>query len=212
MKKTLKVLYNLVLAVLVLFLLAVAGTFLPLAGNYKIFTVQSGSMAPKIGMGSLIFVKTFPDYKIGDIVTFKAGKNTVTHRIVEKKESGGEITYLTKGDANEEADAEETPAKNVVGKTFFTLPYVGYPVGYARTKTGFILLIIVPSTIIVYEELYKIKDEIAKKYKSRKKEKENLAEREIFENRIRIIEDSSPPRMGGDKPAQQNIRPRRKII
>jgi len=160
MKKVFKIGYNLILAVLFLFLLVVAGTFLPIPGNYKIFTVQSGSMEPKVPMGSLIFVKSAPEYGVGDVITIKAGRNTVTHRVVEKKGSGGEATYRTKGDANEEADPEETSGQNVVGKTIFNLPYVGYPIGYARTKTGFILLVIIPATIIIYEELYKIKEEI----------------------------------------------------
>jgi signal peptidase I len=219
MKRILRIIYNLILAVLFVFLLAVAGTFLPIPGNYKIFTVQSGSMEPKIHVGSLIFVKSAAEYRIGDIVTFKNGKNTVTHRIVEKKESDGQVTYLTKGDANEEADAEETPATNVIGKTFLSLPYVGYPIGYARTKTGFILLVIIPSTIIVYEELYKIKTEISEKFKKRRKKKEKRAAPEDVEDRIRIIETSSsnvefisqntPAR---DKPDPQPARPPRKRI
>ena len=148
-------------------------------------------MEPKVPMGSLIFVKSAPDYGVGDVITIKAGRNTVTHRVVEKKGSGGEATYRTKGDANEEADPEETSGQNVVGKTIFNLPYVGYPIGYARTKTGFILLVIIPATIIIYEELYKIKEEITKKWRSRREKKEKQAAPENVEDRIRIIEEES---------------------
>lgn len=221
MKKIGRVLYNLFLAVIVLLFLAVAGTFLPIpslfggqAGNYKIFTVQSGSMEPKIKMGSLIFVKYFADYQVGDVVTLKAGKNTVTHRIAAIKDQDGEKVFQTKGDANEEADAEETPAKNVVGKTFFTLPYVGYPVGYARTKVGFILLVIIPSTIIVYEELYKIKEEIAKKWGNRRERKSNAAIAENVENRIKIIDEPEDVPLRNLVPREKRriTVPRKKII
>ena len=214
MRKFLKIAYNFILAVLFLFLLAVAGTFLPIPGNYKIFTVQSGSMEPKIGMGSLIFVKNFADYGIGDVVTFKAGKNTVTHRVVGKSGEGAEVVYKTKGDANEEADAEETSAARVVGKTFFVLPYVGYPIGYARTKVGFILLVIIPSTVIVYEELYKIKAEISKKLASRREKKAKIAAPESVDDRIRIIEEDM--KISQPNPARQSLKsqapPRKKIV
>lgn len=213
-KKILKIGYNLILAVLFLFLLAVAGTFLPIPGNYKIFTVQSGSMEPKIKTGSLIFVKSFSEYSAGDVITIKSGKNTVTHRVVSKKNQDGGISYQTKGDANEEADAEETNAKNVVGKTFFTLPYVGYPVGYARTKVGFILLVIIPATIIVYEELYKIKEEIMKKWKNRQEKKEKFATPENTEEKIQIVE--QPPQTSPGPFVRREPRgedpPRRRIV
>ncbi|OGI26459.1 MAG: signal peptidase I [Candidatus Moranbacteria bacterium RBG_13_45_13] len=170
-------------------------------------------MEPKIPMGSLIFVKSAAGYNVGDVITLKAGKNTVTHRIVGKNTENGEIIYKTKGDANEEADAEQTPAKNVVGKSFFTLPYVGYPIGYARTKTGFILLVIIPSTIIVYEELYKIKDEILKKFKNKREQKEKFAREDRVDDRIRIIEEEEATSVQPVQPVVKYQRPRpRKII
>jgi signal peptidase I len=219
MKKAGKILYNFLMVIIVLFLVAVAGTFLPIPGNYRIYTVQSGSMEPALKLGSLIFVKPSSNYKVGDIITIKAGKNTVTHRIADIKDQDGEKIFTTKGDANEEADPEGVLSTNIIGKTFLSLPYVGYPIGYARTRTGFILLVIIPSTIIVYEELYKIKAEIAEKFKKRREKKENLAKKEIFEDKIRIIEmESLSPDLvsqntaAGGKPERQNIRPRKKIV
>jgi signal peptidase I len=214
MKKILKIGYNLIMVVLVLFLIAVAGTFLRIPGNYKIFTVMSGSMEPKLKVGSLIFVKPAADYNVGDIISFKSGKNTVTHRLVEKKESDGQVTYLTKGDANNDVDPEATSKTNVVGKTFFNLPYVGYPIGYARTRTGFILLVIIPSTIIIYEELYKIKAEISKKWASRRGKKEKVAVQENMEERIRIIESEQEVSLASQRRsvARPENPPRRKIV
>ena len=143
---------------LIAFLLLVGATFLPIPGNYKVFVVQSGSMEPKIKLGSLIFVKPGVDYQANDIITFKAqgGKTTVTHRLIEIKQESGVAQFVTKGDANEEADPDSVKRENIIGKTFLTLPWLGYPVGYAKTKVGFILLILVPSIIIIYEEIRKI--------------------------------------------------------
>ena len=173
MNKILKIAYNSVLAVLVLFLLAIAATFFPIPGNYKLFTVQSGSMEPKIKLGSLVFVKPAQNYNPGDIVTFRVqgGKTTVTHRILETREVNGETTFTTKGDANEESDTQDIAKDTIVGKVFLTLPLVGFPIGYAKTKLGFIILILIPSTIIIYEELRGMAEEIRKKFMAMRKPK-----------------------------------------
>lgn|GEM_PF-1516638 len=158
--------HGLVWTALILFLLLVGTTFLPIPGNYKAFTVQSGSMEPKIKVGSLIFSKPAADYKVGDIVTFKAqgGKTTVTHRIMERNVQGSAVEFVTKGDANEDLDPDAVKKENIIGKTFLILPWIGYPIGYAKTKIGFILLILVPSIVIIYEELRKIGLEAKKKF------------------------------------------------
>jgi len=156
---------------------------LPIPGNYKVFTVQSGSMEPKIKLGSLIFVKPGTDYKVGDIVTFKiqGGKTTITHRIMKKNFQGEAVSYATKGDANEDSDPDEVKKENIIGKTFLTLPWLGFPVGYAKTKIGFILLILIPSVIIIYEELRKIKKEVVRVIFGKKTEKEPIIEKIVFE-------------------------------
>jgi signal peptidase len=174
-KKLLKIFGNFVLALLIILLLAIAATFIPIPGNYRVYTVQSGSMEPKIKMGSLIFVKPAGDYNIGDVVTIKAGKNTVTHRVVEKNEKEGEVAFRVKGDANEEADPNEIKKSEIIGREFLSLPYIGYPVGYAKTGPGFILLVIIPAVIIIYDEILKIKGEFIKTRDRRRKNKEAAA-------------------------------------
>ena len=91
MKRVLKIISNLILGALGLFMLVLATSFLPLPGNFKTFVVQSGSMEPAIRTGSLIFVKPMEKYVVGDIVNIKDGKNSVTHRIVEKKQTAEKI-------------------------------------------------------------------------------------------------------------------------
>lgn len=116
----------------VVVVLAVALVSLRLLG-FKSFTIMSGSMEPKLSVGSLIFVKpTDPNsLESNDIITFLTGKNTiVTHRIVEKTvsdENGEEVfRFSTKGDANDVADQKTVRAENVVGKVTFSIPFMGY--------------------------------------------------------------------------------------
>jgi len=174
--KIFKFAVNTILVLLVLLGVFVVFSFVPFPGNYKIFTVQSGSMEPTIHTGSMIFVKPEADYNVGDIVTRRTDdpKVTITHRIVSKEEIQGQIAFETKGDANNAADGEKFTKEGIVGKEIFKLPYIGYPVGYAKTVPGLILLIVVPSVIIIYDEMNKIKDEFKKMMKNRKKKNEEV--------------------------------------
>jgi hypothetical protein len=81
---------------------------------------------------------------------------------VELVDDGGETVYRTKGDANEEADQKVIPKTKVVGSVFLGVPKIGYAVESAKTPQGFILLVVVPATIIVYEELRSIGRELRK--------------------------------------------------
>lgn len=185
--KIFKITVNIILGLLITLGIFVVFSFVPFprlfggqAGNYRVFTVQSGSMEPTIHTGSLIFVKPAKDYQIGDIITKKTSdpKVTITHRIIEKKDDDGKITFRTRGDANDGDDMEDTAANQVIGKTIFKLPFLGYPVAYAKTVQGLILLIVIPSVIIIYDEMNKIKMEIRKKidYRNRVKKRENNEE------------------------------------
>lgn len=174
-KKVIKIFSNTVLTILVLFMLALATSFLPLPGNFKAFVVQSGSMEPTVKTGSLVFVKPSKTYAIGDIINIKDGKSSITHRVVSKKIENGIEVFETKGDANEEADAQLVPQDRIFGKMFWGLPYIGYPVGYAKTQKGFLFLVIIPCVIIIYEELRKIKEEIARVIFKKKPENNLLA-------------------------------------
>lgn len=136
--------------------LILAGVLLYLnhTGNrpVQVFVVSSGSMAPVISTGSVVVVAPQSDYGFGDIITFynsPAKKETTTHRIVGTTSEG----FKTAGDANDSLDPALTPADQVIGSVRLTVPYVGYLAAWAKTPPGFILLVIVPATIIIYEEL-----------------------------------------------------------
>ncbi|HAV11558.1 MAG TPA: signal peptidase I [Candidatus Moranbacteria bacterium] len=174
LKKILKISITTLLFTFIAIGILVVFSALPITGNLKVFTVQSGSMEPAIKTGSLIFIKPSPSYGIGDIVTKKVSgsKTTVTHRITEEMTKDGKTYFRTKGDANEGVDMELTPLSDVIGKTILTVPYLGYPVSFARTTQGTILLVIIPATIIIYEEISKIRYEIQKKARYKKSLKE----------------------------------------
>lgn len=171
--KIFKITINTILGLLVALGIFVVFSFAPIPGNYKIFTVQSGSMEPAIHTGSLIFAKPAGQYDVDDVVTRRTNdpKITITHRIISKEEKYGQIVFRTKGDANDAQDMETVRESDIIGKEIVSVPFLGYPISYAKTPQGLILLIIIPSVIIIYDELNKIKEEIKKKIEERKKRK-----------------------------------------
>ncbi len=166
-----RVLYWTVLLFLVLVAALVAASALKIPGNFKIFVVQSGSMEPKIKRMGIVVIKPAKEYKKGDVITVAEPANpkvTLTHRVVDIEEKAGETFYVTKGDANEDPDTEKRPKENVLGKVILSVPFLGYPVDFAKTQTGFIVLIVIPAVLIVYSELLTIKNEALRLITTRK--------------------------------------------
>lgn len=135
------------------------------------FVVQSGSMEPTIHTGSVILVRKVSGYGIGDIATRQTSDKsvTITHRIVREDTKEGQKVFVFKGDANEVEDGELVPESDVIGKVLFQIPYLGYAVDYVKKPVGFILFIVIPAVVIVYEELRKIVAEIERSWGRRKK-------------------------------------------
>jgi len=133
-----------------------------LVRGVNIYSVHSGSMSPKIPTGSLVIVKPQQEYKNGDIITFGSSKSSTTHRIVETAYRDNQVFYVTKGDANDGPDSQLIAKTSVIGKTIFHLPFIGFLTSFIKTKIGFILLVIIPALIIVFDETSNIKKELAK--------------------------------------------------
>lgn len=149
-------------------------------GGIKLFTVQSGSMEPAIHVGSLVVVKSENVYKVGDVITYKEREDankTITHRIFKEENTGIE-RYTTKGDANDSTDSNIVLPSQIIGKVVFSILYLGYPVAFARTIPGLILLVVIPATVIIYEEIRKIHHEtkqIVHRRRQKKEEKNSSA-------------------------------------
>jgi len=142
-------------------------------GGIKLLVVKSGSMEPTIRTGSLVVDRTAKEYKESDIITFRSTNdpsNTTTHRIVGIEKQDNSVEFITKGDANDSNDPLKLNPDLIIGKVVFKIPYLGYIVAFARTMPGLIILVIIPATIIIYDEINNIKKEIIlRRKKGRKK-------------------------------------------
>ena len=164
MKVLFNTIYYVFLASIITIALLLVITIVPVPGNLKAKIVKSGSMEPTIKTGALVFIKPSASYKVGDIVTFGADTKTqipTTHRIVEVIGSGSLQRFSTKGDANDSADPQTIRLSDIHGKVFFSLPYLGYVLDFARQPLGFALLIGVPTVIIIIDEIGKILREVS---------------------------------------------------
>lgn len=138
---------------------AYAGLFL---AGYRPVVVYSGSMAPALGVGSLVFVESVPQEQIrpGDVITFtdphQPGR-LVTHRVVaavERPEGG--LAYRTKGDANANRDPWAIALPAEASRQAFSVPYVGYALWYAKTREARSLLVGLAALLVLTALLRRI--------------------------------------------------------
>ena len=117
--------------------------FVPKIMGYQEYTVVTGSMEPKMPVGSLVFVKEVEPETLreGDVITYEKERDgsIITHRVVEISKEDGTVT--TKGDANEVNDMEPVRFDQVLGRVEKTIPEVGRFAVALSTLGGKILLV-----------------------------------------------------------------------
>ncbi len=151
-KFTLKIISNLIVIIAIILAMLLVG--LKFFG-FQIYTVVSGSMEPTYHVGSLIYVREVDTntLKVKDPITFKLGDNTIaTHRIVEivpNEQDSTKYSFRTKGDANEDVDANLVEPNKVLGKAYFTVPYLGYLATYIQSYPGNMLAICTAIALII---------------------------------------------------------------
>ncbi|MBR2586951.1 signal peptidase I [Candidatus Saccharibacteria bacterium] len=125
--------------------------------GFKTFTVMSGSMEPKLPVGSLIYVKPtdYKTLKVGDVISYVANndKTVVTHRIVaiEPDAKDSEVLrFKTQGDANASADANLVHYKNVLGTPVVTIPYLGYIAHSIQQPPGIYITLVVGTLLLAW--------------------------------------------------------------
>jgi signal peptidase len=76
--------------------------------------------------------------------------------VIGVTETGGEVAFETKGDANEDPDSAPVPASNVLGAVAFSIPYIGYVVQFTDSATGFTLLVVLPFALLAVSEVWSL--------------------------------------------------------
>ncbi len=122
--------------------------------------VLTDSMYPDIKSGDIIICRTAEaeDIAEGDVISFfdPAGKGTavVTHKVIERIDDGGKISFRTKGINNNTEDRLPVPAENLVGKYLnIRIPGAGNVALFMQTTTGFIVCVFVPLIALIGYDL-----------------------------------------------------------
>ncbi len=124
--------------------------YVPGIGRYKLISIYTDSMKPVMQAGDVILVDSRHEGGLseGDIVTYwRSGDGSLlTHRIVGIEKQNEKKLY-TRGDANNVMDGTPLTEKDIVGRFLMTIPHGGAFISYLHTKSGFMLLIMLPILI-----------------------------------------------------------------
>ena len=101
--------------------------------KYKPIAIISNSMYPNIKRGDAVVSekinkKDLKSIKLNDIIEYRLGGASVVHRIVGiDLDKDGNLVFVTKGDNNNDVDAEKVTEEQVLGIVHMKVPFVGYP-------------------------------------------------------------------------------------
>lgn len=172
MKKALKITFNILSWIVLIFALIITLLVFTADRNNGVstllgfmpFTVESDSMKPTFEKNDLIICREVDDINSlaeNDVITFwtiidgKKVKNT--HRIVEVCDSGSTKSFITRGDNNGANDDISVYPADIIGKwTNVKISGFGKVMSFLRTKTGFFICILIPMALFFLFELYKM--------------------------------------------------------
>lgn len=144
------VVFNLIVFVTFIFLFLLVWFSYSYQQKWRVFTITSGSMRPKIPMGSLILIKPQNSYVVGDVVTFRDGQRLVTHRIFAELPDS---RFQTRGDANTAADRLAITKEQILGQMVISIPRLGRLLMLLQTKVGVVLLVVLPGATLIWKEI-----------------------------------------------------------
>ncbi|MCH5304222.1 MAG: signal peptidase I [Ruminococcus sp.] len=127
----------------------------PKIGGYCPLIVLTGSMEPEIASGDLIICKQIDgeQVKVDDVIAFfdpeGNGTSIITHRVVRVVNENGSLSFQTKGDANNTADAQLVSADKLVGIYQFKISGAGNVAMFMQTPAGLVICVVLPLALII---------------------------------------------------------------
>ena len=141
-----------------LIVVAMAVIVVPALTRSTPYTILTSSMVPTYPPGTLVIVKpiAIDDIHIGTVVTYQidSGKpDLVTHRVVAVNQPnlvGGEPTFVTKGDANDVADAKPVQHVQIRGAVWYSVPYIGWINNFVNGDMRSVIIPVFAGALFVY--------------------------------------------------------------
>ena len=156
--------------------------------GYKILQVMSGSMSGEFETGDTILIKKIDDesnLKIGDVVTYRIKTNTlVTHRIINITRTGENLSYTTKGDANNTEDMEKVTFSAIEGIYVKKLRLISNLIKFMQKTYGMVIIFILPIVMIIcVVNSEKVKEEKRNKRREKRLNYELQKSKEYLKNK-----------------------------
>jgi len=144
--------YALIIGFYTLLLSGLIATVWPRVLGHSAFIVRSGSMAGIVPVGSIAVTEEVraEEIEVGDVIVFyppatPTDSSPLLHRVRSIREENGQRLLRTKGDANATPDPWELALQGRGARVLYSVPYVGYLFGFARTPAGWTLLVLLPA-------------------------------------------------------------------
>jgi len=118
-----------VIVIALLLVVLVSGIF-----KYQVLAIATNSMNKVFYRGDAVLLEKIDPkaIEVGDILVFKHGDITVTHRVMNIEEKNNKLYFTTKGDANNSIDAFATEEEDVLGKVNYVIKYIGFPTVWTK--------------------------------------------------------------------------------
>lgn len=90
--------------------------------------VAGRSMSPQLELGDIAITKKIPteSIKVNDIIRYQTEHGTAIHRVIEVKKKASTSLFVTKGDANDSADADPVRPEQIQGKVVYIVSKIGW--------------------------------------------------------------------------------------
>ncbi len=125
--------------------------------GWQVVTVVSGSMAPTYPVDTVLAITPVDptDVRQGDVIAFEveSDRPLVAHRVMAIERAAGQLSFITKGDANDGADSDPVAASAVRGRVIFGTPHLGLFVRFVQGQLGFMALFVLPCIALIAHEL-----------------------------------------------------------
>lgn len=163
--------------------------------GYRVLHIVTGSMEPTLEIGGNVIIKSVDPatLEVGDIITFQSRDAQIygqanTHRIIEIHQGeDGNLSFVTKGDANPREDILQVAASDVYGKVVFytnAIKWFSMFFDFLHTRAGFVTVIILPLMLVTY---FYVKDFVRQVNETIKEQ----ALKELEEEQEKLKEDDS---------------------
>lgn len=142
---------------LILFVgIGIAAIVVPAVTGSTALTVKTSSMEPSLPAGTMIVVRptAIEDIQTGAVLTYQitSGDPTlVTHRVVQRQEfTSGETVFITKGDANNQPDADPVREVQIKGTVWYAIPYLGWVTAFVTGEARAIVVPLAVGALLAY--------------------------------------------------------------